>query len=93
MSSLATVCDAAMEKDGVLGVMCVDGKGLYLHSAGAVPEAKSGVVAAISAQCLTLLGADAVATIESPQSKVLLTRCDEAAVALFMRPAASAPAS
>jgi hypothetical protein len=86
--SLAEVCEQAMQKDGVVGVMCVDTQGLCLHSAGAVPEGKAGMVAAISAQCRELLGADAVATVESTNGKVLLSHCEEAAVALFMQQSA-----
>ena len=78
-----------MQKEGVLGVLCVDSQGLCLASAGAVPEAQAGVVAALSAHSRALLGADAVATVESPQSKVVLTNCESAAVALFMQPSAA----
>lgn len=82
--SLAAVCEEAMQKEGVVGVMCVDTQGLCLHSVGAVPEGKAGAIAAMSAQHRALLGADAVATVESAQGKVLLSHCDDAAIALFM---------
>ena len=74
-----------MEKEGVLGVLCVDTQGLCLHSAGQVPDATAGAVAAIAAQGKALLGDDAVITVESPQGKALLSRCEGATVALFMQ--------
>ena len=85
-STIASVCAAAMEKDGVLGVLCVDGQGLCLHSVGTVPDATAGAVAAIAAQGRALLGDDAVVTVESAQGRALLSRCEGATVALFMQP-------
>lgn len=77
-----------MDKEGVFGVTCVDAQGLCLHSVGKVPDATAGAVAAIAAQGKTLMGDDAVVTIESPQGKVLLSRCEGATVAMFMQPKA-----
>ena len=73
-----------MQTEGVLGVMCVDAQGLCLHSEGSVPEASAGAVAAMAAQSCTLLGSDAVVTVESTQGKILLSRCEGATVAIFM---------
>ena len=87
-STIASVCAAAMDKEGVLGVMCVDGQGLCLHSVGKVPEATAGAVAAMTTHGQALLGADSVVTIESPQGKVLLSTCEGGTVALFMEPKA-----
>ena len=86
MTTIASVCASAMEKEGVLGVLCVDGQGLSLHSVGVVPEATAGAVAALAAQGRALLGADAVVTIESPQGKALLSHCEGATLAMFMQP-------
>ena len=77
-----------MDKEGVIGVMCVDGQGLALHSAGTVPDASAGAVAELSAKSSLLLGADAVVTVESPQGKAMLSRCEGATVAVFMQPKA-----
>ena len=75
-----------MDKEGVLGVMAVDEQGMALHSVGKVPEATAGAVAAIAMHGKALSGADSVVTIESPQGKVLLSRCEGGTVALFMEP-------
>ena len=37
---------AALEKPGVLGVLCVDKQGLCLHSEGSVPAGERGVAVA-----------------------------------------------
>ena len=84
MATIAAACASAMEKEGVLGVMCVDGQGLCLHSAGAVPESSAGAVAELAARGRALLGSDAVVTVESAQGKTLLSNCEGATVALFM---------
>ena len=82
---LATACATAMQKEGVVGVMCVDAHGLCLHSAGKVPfDASAGAVVAIAAQGKALLGDDAVVTLESPKGKIMLTRCEDATLALFL---------
>ena len=85
MSTIAAACAAAMEKEGVIGVICVDAAGLCLHSAGAVPEASAGAVAELVAQGRALLGGDSVVTVESPQGKTLLSQCEGATIALFMK--------
>ena len=87
-STIASVCAAAMEKEGVLGVLCVDEEGLRLHSAGEVPEATAGAVAEMARDGRALVGSDAVVTVESPQGKALLSRCEGAVLALFMQPKA-----
>ena len=81
---LAVACAAAMQKEGVVGVMCVDASGLCLHSAGTVADASAGAVAAIAVQGKALLGDDAVVNIESPKGRIMLTRCEDATLALFM---------
>ena len=88
MSTIASVCAAAMEKEDVLGVLCVDAQGLCLHSAGQVPDATAGAVAAMAAHSKTLFGSDAVVTVDSPQGKALLSQCEDATVAIFMQPTA-----
>jgi hypothetical protein len=77
-----------MDKEGVVGVTCVDSQGLCLHSAGTVPAASAGAIAAMAAHSQSLLGTDAMVTLESPQGKVLLSRCEDATVAIFMQPKA-----
>ena len=92
MSTLSTACAAAMQSEGVAGVMCVDSQGLCLHSEGKVPEASAGAIAAMTTQSSALLGSDAVVSVESPQGKILLSRCEGATVAIFMV-AKAAPAN
>lgn len=92
MATLASACATALQSEGVVGVMCVDGHGLCLHSAGKVPEASGGAVAALAQQSQHLLGNDATVTVESPQGKIVLSRCEGASVAVFMQPTA-APAN
>ena len=82
--SFAETCAVAMRKDGVVGVLCVDGQGLCLHSEGQVPEGCNGSVAEMAARSLTLVGDGAVVTAEGPTGKVLISRCDGATIALFM---------
>jgi len=90
MSTLEAACIAAMSREGVLGVLCVDDNGLCLHAAGAVTEAAAGAVAASASSSIALMGCNnAVVTIESPQSKVLLSRSQGATLALFMQPRVS----
>ena len=84
MASLEAACATAMQKEGVVGVMCVDAAGLCLYSAGTVSDASAGAVAAVVTYSKMLLGEDAVVTIDSPKGKMLLTRSEEATIALFM---------
>ena len=82
--SFAETCATAMLKEGVVGVLCVDGQGLCLHSEGAVPDGCSGAVADMAARGLTLTGEGSVISAEGPGGKVLISRCDGATIALFM---------
>ncbi len=86
-SDFAAVCAAALEKPGVLGVMCVDGQGLCLHTEGSVSaSASAGSIAEVANHALALAGDDAVVTIEGTQGKVLLSRSGGVTTALFMEP-------
>uniref|UniRef100_A0A7S2I5N1 Late endosomal/lysosomal adaptor and MAPK and MTOR activator 5 n=1 Tax=Haptolina brevifila TaxID=156173 RepID=A0A7S2I5N1_9EUKA len=88
MSSFASTCAAALQKEGVIGAMCVDANGLALHSEGTVPEGCSGAVAELASQSFALVGDDAVVTAEAPKGKVLISRSEGVTIALFMQPAA-----
>ena len=81
--SLAQACNAALEKEGVVGVVAVDRQGLCLHSSGTVADGSAGAIAELAQQSRVLLGNDAVVTVESPQGKIMLSRCEDATVALF----------
>ena len=91
MGTLEAACATAMQKEGVVGVMCVDAQGLCLHSAGKVPDGSAGAVAAMATQSRALLGGDAMVTVESTTGKLLLSRCEGATVAIFCA-AKAAPA-
>jgi predicted regulator of Ras-like GTPase activity (Roadblock/LC7/MglB family) len=79
----------ALEKPGVLGVMCVDKQGLCLHAEGSATTASAGAIAELSKHALALSGEGAVATVEGPQGKVVLARSDDVTTALFMEPFAA----
>ena len=74
-----------MQKEGVIGVTCVDAHGLALHSEGTVPEGCSGAVASLASQGLALAGDEAVVTAEGPTGKVLISRSEGVTIALFMQ--------
>ena len=82
--SFAQTAAEALRKEGVVGVLCVDSKGLCLHSEGKVPEGCHGVVAEMATSSLALVGDGAVVTAEGAAGKVLLSRCAGATLAIFM---------
>ena len=77
-----------MQKEGVIGAMCVDAHGLALHTEGAVPEGCSGTVAELASRSFALVGDDAVVTAEASKGKVHISRSEGVTIALFMQPAA-----
>ena len=85
-SPFAAAASAALEKPGVLGVLCVDKQGLSLHSEGSVAAGSAGAVAEIAKHALALAGDDAVVTVEGAQGKILLSRSEGVTTALFMEP-------
>lgn len=91
--SLFAGLSGTLEKPGVLGVMAVDKQGLCLHAEGSATGASAGAIGEISKHALTLCGDGAVVTIETPQSKVLLSRVEDVTTALFMDPATRGPSS
>eukprot|EP00308_Calcidiscus_leptoporus_P012851 CAMPEP_0119357646 /NCGR_PEP_ID=MMETSP1334-20130426/5998_1 /TAXON_ID=127549 /ORGANISM="Calcidiscus leptoporus, Strain RCC1130" /LENGTH=225 /DNA_ID=CAMNT_0007371939 /DNA_START=39 /DNA_END=720 /DNA_ORIENTATION=+ len=92
-ASLATVCEEAMGKPGVVGVACVDEQGLCLSVQGDVPEAH-GSIAALTTHAALLCGSDlkAVVSIMCADRKVLLSRSEGITTAIFMQPAARSTA-
>jgi hypothetical protein len=86
MSDFAAACATAMQKDGVIGVVCVDANGLVLHTEGTVPQNCGGSVAELASRGLVLAGDGAVVTAESPTGKLLVSRSEGVTIAMFMRP-------
>ena len=86
MSAFAMACTTAMQKEGVAGVAIVDAQGLIVHTEGAVPDGVGGAVAEMAVRSLSLVGADAVVTVEAPSGKVIISRSEGATIALFMNP-------
>ena len=89
-ASISSICTVAMGKPGVLGIVLVDAQGLCLRSEGTVPADSMGAIAELAVQAQGLSGDDgAVITVESAQSKVLISRSSGVTTALFMKPGSS----